>query len=74
LPRPPRWLIATGVAIVTRVTAATIIIPIVADANRRETSTDTLAIEEQPAADESSAAVGVDLAAGFTPTTRPVTG
>jgi hypothetical protein len=68
LPRPPRWLIATGAAIATLVTAATIIIPIVADANRRDTSTDTLTIEEQPAAAaDTSTAVGVDLAAGFNP-------
>jgi hypothetical protein len=68
LPRPPRWLIATGAALVTLVTAATIIIPIVADANRRDTSTDTLTIQEQPPAAEGTApAVGVDLAAGFNP-------
>lgn len=65
LPRPPRWLIATGAAVVTLVTAATIIIPIVADANRRDTSADTLTIETQEPAADTSAAIGVELAGGF---------
>jgi hypothetical protein len=67
LPRPPRWLIATGAAVVTLVTAATIIIPIVADANRRDTSADTLTIETQEPAADTSAAIGVELASGFNP-------
>lgn len=68
-PRPkiPRKLIAIGAALVTVITAATIIIPIVADANRRETSAETLTVETNEPLAAAPASVGVDLAAGFNP-------
>ncbi|MFT4284085.1 MAG: hypothetical protein QM598_04555 [Protaetiibacter sp.] len=66
-PRIPRKFIAIGGALVTVVTAATIIIPIVADANRRETSVDTLTVETNAPLGAAPASVGVELADGFNP-------
>lgn len=67
-PKIPRKFIALGGALVTAITAATIIIPIVADANRRESSAETLTIETNaPLEAVPAAAVGVELADGFNP-------
>ncbi|MCS0498740.1 hypothetical protein [Protaetiibacter mangrovi] len=67
-PKVPRQLLVAGGVLVTVVTAATIAIPLIADANRRDTSAGTLTVEtDEPIASAALASVGVELADGFNP-------